>query len=238
MNRLNWLFTLTSIDVISVIIERLSYTTKILLPPFNFLRLHEVIQMSILILISIIIPIFLLKEVTKNFDRLKTSVGTLLLVIFITGIYFYATGNGVHELASFQFNTYCDAKHPIGNSFDNVCNGLYINDYFFGNGIFYIGAILMNTSLLIFEINSPFKKFNRKQLIILFINALFYSIALLGAVAFDPVIVGHTYLVIMTLISGYLLLKARKTITQHPLTLYTFTAYLLGSIAAIAIRLN
>ena len=188
--------------------------------------------MTCLILISVIIPILILKEVTKNFDRLKTTQGLVLLLLFITGIYFYATGNGVHELASFQLNTYCDPKNPIGN----ICNGLFFNDYFFGNGIFYLGAILMNIPILIFERSSPFKSFDKKQLIILVINALFYGIALVGAAAFDPVIVAHIYLVIMTIISGYLLFISRRKILTHPLTLYTFISYLIGTSTALYLR--
>src|SRR5438045_629752 len=100
MKRLHILFTVTSIEVLLVIIERLSFTTKIILQPDSFLRLHEVVQMSVLILISVILPFLLLKEVTDNFALLKTKNSLWITLAFVIGVYFYATGNGAHEIAS------------------------------------------------------------------------------------------------------------------------------------------
>src|SRR5689334_14643086 len=105
MHRLNWLFTFSSINVLLVTIERFSFTTHVLLPPYNFLRLHEVLQIGTLILFTVLIPLFLLREVTQQWAALQMRDGMLCLTIFVIGLYFYATGNGVHELASFQFNT-------------------------------------------------------------------------------------------------------------------------------------
>src|SRR5260221_11578758 len=139
----NFLLTLTSLNVLLVTIERFSPTTQILLQPYNFLRLHEVFQMSFLILATVLIPALLLREVTDNFRLMQTKYGLILFIIFIIGIYFYATGNGVHELASFLFNSFCDIK----NIYPDICGGLFFNDYYFGNAVYFIGAFLMNVSL-------------------------------------------------------------------------------------------
>ena len=29
-----------------------------------------------------------------------------------------------------------------------MCQGMYFNDYYFGNGLYFIGAFLMNTALI------------------------------------------------------------------------------------------
>ena len=75
MNKLNLLLTLSSLNVILVTIERFSPTTKILLQPNNFLRLHELFQMLTLILFTAIIPFLTLKELSHNFDLIKTKGG-------------------------------------------------------------------------------------------------------------------------------------------------------------------
>ena len=103
MNRLNWLFTLSSLSVILVTVERFSFTTKILLQPYNFLRLHELVQMTILILFTTVIPFLIFREVTNNFQTLKSNISLVYGLMFIIGIYFYATGNGLHEVSSFNF---------------------------------------------------------------------------------------------------------------------------------------
>src|SRR5581483_3950424 len=105
MSKLNKLFSLYSLVVILVSVERYSPTTKILLQPYSYLRLHEVLQMTVLILLSVVIPFFILRLLTHNFELLKTQKGFILALLFIVGVYFYATGNGLHEVASHAFNT-------------------------------------------------------------------------------------------------------------------------------------
>jgi hypothetical protein len=49
MNRLNGAFTVTSALVLLVTLERFSFTTSILLQPYSFIRLHELVQGPILL---------------------------------------------------------------------------------------------------------------------------------------------------------------------------------------------
>jgi hypothetical protein len=55
MKRLNWLLTLVSLTVLVVTGERFSFTTRVVLPPSNFLRLHEVLQMTLMILATVVL---------------------------------------------------------------------------------------------------------------------------------------------------------------------------------------
>src|SRR5438874_7032406 len=98
MSRLNWILTLLSLNAVLIILERISPTTRIILQPYSFLRVHEVFQMLTIILFSTVLPFFLLREATDNFKGLQTKGGMLFGVIFITGLYFYASGNGLHEV--------------------------------------------------------------------------------------------------------------------------------------------
>jgi len=234
MSKLNILFTLTSLNVLLVTVERFSFTTKILLQPYGFLRLHEIFQMTVLILVTVIIPFLILKEVTNNFALFKTKKGFWLALIFLIGVYFYATGNGLHEVSSFNFNHFCDTKNIVGN----VCQTMFFNDYYTGNIFYFVGALLMNIPILIFEKVNPGKKLDRKNLIMLTINALVYAFAIFAYAAFDPVLVGLSYSIIMLGVSIYFYLVSRKNILKMPLTLYSLIVYLAGTIPALLLKLG
>lgn len=232
MHPLNKLFVLSSLSVILVSIERYSATTKVLLQPNNFLRLHELIQMTVLILITVIIPFFLLYEITNRFEKVKTKSGFYLLLLFIVGVYFYATGNGLHEVSSFNFNTYCDPESFRGN----LCTGFYINDYYTGNILYFIGGIGMVLSLLIAEKIYPSVTYRKKDLKFTIINALIYSLAIFAYAAFDEVLVGLVYSVIITLTAGWLFLKVRRNYLHYPVITYTVITYGVGTIGAVLVR--
>src|SRR5438067_7579733 len=138
MKRLHILFSLNSLAVVLVSIERFSFTTRVLLQPYQFLRLHEALQIGVLILATVLIPFFLLREVTGNFSLLAKDKrrGMVLGSVFLAGIYFYASGNAFHELASFLFNQYCDVTSVSGP----LCASLFFNDYYTGNVLYFIGA--------------------------------------------------------------------------------------------------
>jgi len=232
MHRLNVLLTLASLNVLLVTIERFSFTTQVLLQPYSFLRLHEVLQIATLILFTVIIPVFVLREVTHGFDTLKTRAGMALLVCLVIGIYFYATGNGIHELASFQLNTFC----PETAAPSVICQGMYFNDYYFGNGLYFIGAFLMNTALIVLEGIQPLATASRRDMIITTVNALVYSLAIIAYAAFDVVVVGLVFTVISMLTIDLLLWRSRQPVATRPFTYYAAVAYTIGGVLGIALR--
>lgn len=232
MKKINLLFTLSSLSVILVTVERFSFTTKVLLQPYSFMRLHEIIQMTFVILLTVIIPFLLIREVTNNFDTFKSKKGIILALLSIVGIYYYATGNGIHEVASFTFNQYCDTKNFTGD----LCGGLFFNDYYTGNIFYFVGGALMVTSLMLFEKLSPNKNWGKKDMRILVVNAVLYAVAIFAYAAFDRVLVGLVYSLIMTLISLYIFLPLRKKYLHYPVISYTALTYTLGTLAAIVVR--
>jgi hypothetical protein len=231
MKRLHVLLTLSSLNVLLVTIERFSFTTQIILQPYSFLRLHEVVQMATLILFTVLIPLFVLREVTDNFATLKTSAGMALLVCFIIGIYFYATGNGIHELASFQLNTFCPTPP------DSVmCQGMFFNDFYFGNGLYFIGAFLLNTSLIVLEGMHPSSPASRRDMIYITLNALVYSLAIIAYAAFDVVVVGLIFTLISMATIDLLLWRSKQPYTTRPFTSYAAIAYTIGGIVGLVLR--
>ena len=232
MNKLNLLFTLSSINVLLVTVERFSFTTKILLQPYSFLRLHEVFQMTIIILFTVLLPFLMLKEVSLNFEGLKKKSGLILGLIFISGVYFYATGNGLHEVSSFNFNFFCDVNNFSGD----LCGSMFFNDYYTGNIYYFIGGLLMIVPLLLFERKNSSEKFNSKDMKILIANAIVYAFAIFAYSGFDRVLVGLIYSVIVSIFALYIFWPIRKSYSKYPVITYTTLTYLLGTVAAIAVR--
>lgn len=234
MKKLNLLLTLTSLDVLLVTIERFSFTTKILLQPFNFLRLHEVFQILVPILISIIIPFFILRQLSQNFSLLKTKRGIIFASIFIVGIYLYATGNGMHELASFIFNTYCNTRHIQGI----FCKGLFLNDYYFGNILYFVGFFLLTVILMLFERENPQANWKGQDFVILFVNAFVYAFTIFAYAAFDVVLVGLIYSIVTGVVAWMILLSNKKAFKSFPYTVYTVISLTIGTLASIIVRFH
>lgn len=230
---LTMLFSITSAIVVLVSIERFSPTAHIFVEPYNFLRLHEVIQIIFLISLTTVIPTFILYEVTNHFKHLTSKFGFALTLTFIIGIYFYSTGNGVHEMASFSLNTYCNLKNLIGNQ----CKGLFFTDYYFGNILYFIGAFLMNLVLIFFEYKYPNQSFKRKGMRILIINSLIYSLAIIAYAGFDPAPIGLIFGIVTTIITDIFVLNKKGDYNEIPVTILFAIAYTIGTTASIVIRL-
>jgi hypothetical protein len=232
MNRINVLLTLSSLDVLLVTAERFSPTTQIFLQPYGFLRLHEVLQICTLILFTVLIPTFVLREVTHGFETLRERGGALILALFVAGVYFYATGNGVHELASHQLNTFCASPDE-----SQMCQGMFFNDYYFGNGLYFVGAYLMNTTLIVLEGRRPLPAASRRDMVIVAVNALFYSLAIIAYAAIDVVVVGLVFTLVSMVTIDALLLRSRHAFATRPFTSYAALAYTVGGVVALVLRL-
>jgi hypothetical protein len=235
MKRINLLLTLLSLNAVLVTVERFSFTTKIILQPYSFLRLHELVQMTVIILISAVIPFFILKEISHNFESLKSTKGTLIGLLFIIGLYFYATGNGLHELASYFYNTFCDT-----NRIESVeCGSMFFNDFYTGNIMYFAGLFMSNLSLILLELKSPGrKKFGRQDMAVLLGNSVVLALMFFAYAAFDKVIVGLVYVVLSAIIFVPILLLNRKRYLHLPFTIYTALTYLLSAAASLVVRLS
>ncbi len=236
MKRLHILFSLNSLAVVLVSIERFSFTTHVLLQPYQFLRLHEAIQITVLILATAIIPFFLLKEVTSDFSLLiKGRKSNMFLgVAFIIGIYLYASGNAFHELASFLFNQYCNVNAISGQ----LCGSLFFNDYYTGNVLYFVGAFLFTIALILLEVSQPRIVMTKRDVWLLVPNCLIYALAIVAYAGFDRVLVGLVYSVITTLVVLGILFINRKEVPRLPVTDYTALTYIVGTLVACLVRFH
>lgn len=232
MKPINILLTLLSLNTVLVIVERLSPTTKIILEPYQFLRVHEVFQMLFVILVSFPILFLILKVVSDNFRLLKDKKGTFIGVLFIIGLYLTATGNGAHEVASFVYETFCTNKHVIAG----LCGSSYFNTYYFGNIVYFAGLLFSNLALILLEIKNPDKSFTKKDVMVTIVNGIVYAFTLFAYGAFDLVLVGLGFTVVMAILVDYLLFTAKSKPTALPFTLYSALAYTLSAIAILVVR--
>lgn len=232
MQKLNILFSLFSLTALVIIIERLLPSP--LLQPFNFIRLHEINQTVIFIAISTILSFLYLKLFTKDFKTLEKRQDFLLVLCFILGVYLYGAGEGWHEMASFTLNTYCG----LNNLVSNLCKGLFINDYYAGNIIFFIGGLLMNVPLLVLAAKYHFRAWSNKDMVILFINSFIFAFTWFAYAAFDKVLVGLFFSFVLMVVSAIFFIKIRNNTRQHPFIVYSFFAYALATVAAALVKFH
>lgn len=234
MKKVNLYLTLLSLNVLLVTVERFSFTTKVLLQPYSFLRLHELFQMSFIILMTVLLPFMVFREVSKNFEALKSKKGLYLALIFITGIYFYATGNGLHEVASHLFNTFCNVKAFT----DVLCGAMFFNDYYTGNILYFIGAFLFTIAIILLERDNPVNNFTKNDMKIALVNGVVYAFAIFVYAAFDRVLVGLWFSAITAVVALYLLFTSKSKYLRIPYTTYTAFAYTLATIGAVLVRFH
>lgn len=234
MRGINVLFSLYSLTALIVIIERLSPTTKILLPPYGFIRLHELNQTVIFLTITVALSFLLLQNITNNFQTLKERGNSLLALLFIIGVYLYGAGEGWHEVASFTFNTYCNISKIAGD----LCMGLFINDFYAGNIIFFIGGVLMNTTLISLAVKTPTKSFSGRDMAILLVNSLVYAFTWFAYAAFDVVPVGLFFVAVLMFISLWFLLKVKNRWKSYPYIIYSVVAYTVATLATFIVRFH
>jgi len=232
MKRINTIVTLYTLTALVIIVERLSPATQILLQPYNFIRLHEINQTIIFLPITVILSFFVLKTVTDNFQTLNRKLNTVLAVVFLCGAYLYGAGEGWHEVASFTLNTYCDTRNLAGN----LCQGLFINDYYAGNLIFFVGGVMMNGVLLALATQQRMERFNNKDLAILLFNSLVYAFTWFAYAAFDVVSLGLFFASLLAVISIVAFIKIKRNIREYPYITYSVVAYTLATIATLIYR--
>lgn len=230
MNRINTIFTLYSVTVLLIIVERLLPFTRGFFQPYNFMQVHQLIQTVVFIPITVVLSFLAMKIITNDFHELKEKGNTLLVGLFVLGAYFYGAGEGLHEIAIVTLHKYC------GHLLNNLCNGLFINSYYTGNIIFFIGGILMSVSLLVLAKKIPANPFSQKELIILSINSIVYAFTWFAYAAFDTVSVGIFFSSLLMIISLTFFITIRKKWKSYPYILYSAIAYSLATIATLIIR--
>jgi hypothetical protein len=232
MKRLNTIVSLYSLTALVIIIERLLPITRVLLQPYDFIRLHEINQTVIFLPITVILSFFILQLVTNNFQTLSRSLNTVIFIVFLCGVYLYGAGEGWHEVASFTLNTYCDTQNLVGN----LCNGLFINDYYAGNLIFFVGGVMVNGAVLALATQQRMDRFTNRDMTILLGNSLVYAFTWFAYAAFDIVLLGLFFAALLAVISLVAFLRVKWNAREYPYITYSAVAYTLATIATLMYR--
>jgi len=232
MNRINTIFTLYSLVVVIIIVERLLPYTRVTLAPYNFIAVHQLIQTLFFIPFTLILSLLTMKIITNDFQTLKEKSNAFFALLFVIGAYLYGAGEGWHEVSLFTLNTYCHLDYFM----NNLCGGLFINSYYSGNLIFFIGGLIMGVSLLSLAKKHPTPPFTKKELIILIINSSMFAFTWFAYAAFDKVSIGFVFSALLMLISLSFFLVIRKKWKSYPFILYSVLAYSLATIAICIVR--
>ncbi len=233
MKPVNRLLTVLSLTTVVITLERVSPTTKILLQPYNYLHLHEVVQMGLISAFSVIVSFLLLRAISENFRLMQDARDTVLAVVFMLGTYFYATGNGVHEVASFLFNQYCDTKHFTSAE----CGSMFFNDYFFGNTTYFLGLGLSNLALVLLELRRPDGSYSGKDLWVTIANGGVLALTFFAYDAFDRVSVGLVSTIVYAVVFDLVLVKSKARFRTVPFTLYSAFGFSAAALLATPVRL-
>jgi len=157
-----------------------------------------------------------------------------LLALFVVGAYLYGLGEGWHEVTSFTLNQHCDVQNISGD----LCGGLFINDYYTGNVLFFIGGIAMAAALMILERLNPGNAWDDRNVVIGAVNSFIYSFTFFAYAAFDTVLVGLYSTVALMLIALVLLAGVAKHWREHPYISYSAFAYTLATATSLIVRLR
>nr|WP_296071109.1 hypothetical protein [uncultured Actinoplanes sp.] len=221
MHLLNRIFLVNSLLVVLVTVERTTPITRVVLQPHAFLSLHQLVQTCVLILASVVTLYWTFHAVSGPRHR-------WLSIIFVAGTYLYGAGEGLHELASYLLQSRCGGS---------LCDSLFVDDFYTGNILFFVGAFLMTASLLIAERLQPSSTFGRRDVALLSVNAVVFAATVVAYAAFDTVLVGLVFALVTMVFSLAMAIPVRREPLRHPVTLYTVITYTVGSVVAVALRL-
>ncbi|MBI2029681.1 hypothetical protein HYT02_04650 [Candidatus Gottesmanbacteria bacterium] len=233
MKRIHFILTGLTLTIIALSVNRLTPITQSFLQPFDYLRLMDFIAMIPIPLFSVLLYYLLKKEIVYDSLFRKTKFYLILMLVLITGIYFFAAGSGDHEVTNYLHFRFCNE-----NPNTDICKIIIYNDDEFSHYIYYIGFILLNIALIGMEFNMPRKQIvSKKDLILIGINAVFIGLGIFANLAFEVIGLDLYFFGSMMLLSLYLLFFKNKDYRKLPVIFYFGVSYTLGVVGTILYKL-
>lgn len=232
MKKIHLILTGLTLSIILLSINRLTNLTQEYLQPFEFLRWLDFNAMLPIPLMSVILYYLLKREVVYESPFLKSAKYIFLMLMLITGIYFFAAGSGDHEVTNYLNYRFCEE----GKVDSPICNIIKYNDDEFSHYVYYAGFILMNAALMLIEYNLPRKQnVSKKDLIFISINSLFIALGIFANLAFEVIGIDLIFFGSVMLLSIYLLLQ--KSYKKLPVTFYFGVAYTVGVVSTLIFKM-
>ncbi|MBI2612008.1 hypothetical protein HYW54_04675 [Candidatus Gottesmanbacteria bacterium] len=234
MKKIHLILTGLSLTIILLSLNRLTPWTQGYLQPFDFLRYMDLFAMIPIPLFSVLLYWLLRNEILYDHPFRRTLLYTILNLLLITGIYFFAAGSGDHEVTNYLNLRFCN----VGKTDSPICNIIDYNDDVFSHYIYYIGFVLLNIPLMLFEYHLPRKKeATKKDLILVSINGLFIALGIFANLAFEEAIIDLIVFGSVMLLSLYLLYRQNFKVAKLPVTFYFAVSYTVGVAGTILYKL-
>ncbi|MBI2011964.1 hypothetical protein HYS91_04300 [Candidatus Daviesbacteria bacterium] len=230
MRKIHLILTGLSLTILLLSINRLTNLTQSYLQPYDFLRWLDFNAMIPIPLISVILYYLLKKEIVYDSPFRKTAKYTFLMVLLISGIYFFAAGSGDHEVTNYLNTRFCDN----GAINTPACKIIGYNDDEFSHLIYYIGFVLMNVALIFIEYNYPRKILAKtKDLFFIFLNGLFIALGIFANLAFEEIGLDLLFFGSVMVLTHYVLFIKKRKVKQLPVTFYFSISYTIGVMGTI-----
>jgi hypothetical protein len=227
LRRIHILLAVQSLVVILVSINRLTNLTTGYVLPNEFLRWVDLNNMLVLPLISTVASYLLKKHLEKTGSSSRWVMP--LNVAFIVGIYLLAASYGDHEVTNYLHVRFC-----ADDVSSDLCRIVIFNDDEFSHWIFFIGFVIINAALLLFQVIFPTPDtLTRRDKILLVANGVFIALGIFANLAFEEIGLDLYVVALLAALAIYLW----RRYGGLPLTIYYLTAYSIGLIATAAYKL-
>ena len=227
LRRIHVLLAVQSLVVILVSINRLTSLTIGYVLPNEFLRWVDFNNMLVLPLISTVAS-YLLK---KHLERTGTTSHWVmpLNIAFIVGIYLLAASYGDHEVTNYLHVRFC-----ADDVSSDLCRIVIFNDDEFSHWVFFIGFVIINAALLLFQVIFPTPDMlTRRDKILLVVNGVFIALGIFANLAFEEIGLDLYVVALLAALAIYLW----RRYGSQPLIIYYLTAYGIGLVATAAYKL-
>lgn len=223
LKQIHLLLGVQSVVVILLSINRLSSLTTGYLAENEFLRWVDFNNMLVFPLISTVAFYWLKKEMEYTSPGLNGRFHFLLNLTFIIGIYLLAASYGNHEITNYLHGRFCSQ-----DSNSDLCRIVIFNDDEFSHWLFFLGFVLMNMAMMLYQILFPYQQKTAVQdTILLMINGLFIGLGVFANLAFEQIGLDLYVVALLAVVAIGLLAKYGR----QPLLIYYTTAYLFGLVA-------
>lgn len=225
LGRIHALLAIQSLVIVLLSINRLSSLMLGYVASNEFLRWVDLNNMLVLPLISVVAFYLLKKDIEYNGAAWGGLRHLLLNLAFIVGVYGLAAGYGDHEVTNYLHARFCGA----GKSLDTtLCRIVIFNDDEFSHWVFFAGFVLINASLMLFQVVFPHREaLARRDRALLLVNRLFIGAGIFANLAFETIGLDLYVVALLTVLALGLLWRRGA----QPLLVYYATAYSLGLVA-------
>ena len=220
LQRIHVLLTVQTVVIVLASVNRLSDLTTAHVPPHEFLRWVDLLNLLVFPLASVV-AFYLLK---RHLEAGGPRPWQLPLdLAFLVGVYLLAASYGVHEVTNYLHARVCDGGAATASA--DVCQIIVFNDDEFSHWVFFAGFVLVNAALMLLQVVFPVaSSLGLRDRALLVGNGLFIALGVFANLGFEEIGLDLYVVALLAALSVYLW---RRVGTQ-PLVLYYLTAYCVG----------